>query len=195
MTAQAPDGIEDAPTLPIPPKPPVRPLTHQERVKLFGRFTYKPDPKPGNAEHVTITDGWDRQNLVRITLPWQDRRCFVHRLIVDQTLGLWQDWADAGLLERVLTFDGSYAPRYKRGRSGSDEALSNHAWGTAFDINAPWNRLGHPPAPLGSKGCLLELLPFCVARGFVNGSTFGGERVDAMHWEAYRVIPSSKEVA
>jgi hypothetical protein len=175
--------------------PVAKPLTHQERCKLFGRFAFKPLPLPGDAEHIVITDGWDRENLVKITLPWQERGAWVHRLIAEQTLGLWRDWADAGLLDRVLSFNGAFVARYKRGRSGGEENLSNHSWGTAFDINAKWNRLGHPPAQLGTTGCIIELLPFCQARGFLNGSTFGGGRIDAQHFEAYRVIPSAPEVA
>jgi hypothetical protein len=69
---------------------------------------------------------------------------------------------------------------------GSTTTLSNHAYGTAFDINAAWNGLGREPAPLGAKGSVLELLPLAEAHGFAWGGLFS--RRDAMHFEVARVL-------
>jgi hypothetical protein len=168
---------------------PAAPLSHEDRLRLFGEFRFEAKPLPNNPENIEVLDGWNKRNIVPVRLPLNGRTAWVHRLIETQFRGLWQDWVDAGLLDRVLTFNGAYVARYKRGRSGDDENLSNHAWGTAFDINAAWNPLGKPPAPIGTKGSVLELVPFAEKRGFVWGGSFKGGRVDAMHFEAFKVIP------
>lgn len=96
------------------------PLTHAQRVELFGKFAFTPDPQPGNAEHVSIEARWMTDNLV-------SRRAMVHRLIAPQFLRLWAAWEAAGLRDRVLTFNGAFVSRYKRGKSGPAQNLSNHA--------------------------------------------------------------------
>ena len=62
---------------------------------------------------------------------------------------LFAAWADAGIVDLLLTWDGSFVPRFVRGKP---DVLSNHAWGTAFDVNFPWNRLGTVPALRGEQG-------------------------------------------
>jgi hypothetical protein len=104
-------------------------------------------------------------------------------------MALWHDWEAAGLLDRVLTFDGGFCARYKRGKTGTDDNLSNHAWGTAMDLNANWNRMGRPPAEIGVRGCLLELVPFAEKHDIVWGGTFVGGRIDGMHWEVGIRVP------
>ncbi len=163
-------------------------MTDAERAAKYGRFAYKPAPVAGNPEAIAIDTAWVMANIVSITLPWpalpvKPRRIQVHKLAAPTILAVWQAWADAGLLGKVLTFDGAWVPRYKRGRTGSDANLSNHAWGTAFDINAKWNRLGYPPAQPGTTGCLLDLVPIAKAHGMAWGGDFRGGRLDAMHLE------------
>jgi hypothetical protein len=154
----------------------------QQSIAKFGRFKYTARPLPGDHEHIVIDPAWVTANIVSVAIPWQGRKIQVHRLAAPAVLATWQAWADAGLLDRVLTFGGAWVPRYKRGRTGSDDALSNHAWGAAFDINASWNPLGGLPAPLGNKGCVLELVPLAKAHGLAWGGDFVG-RVDGMHFE------------
>ena len=67
------------------------------------------------------------------------------------------------MLKHILTFDGAYAPRFIR---CSNKTLSNHAFGTAFDINADKNPLGAQPALAGRKGCVFELVPTAHQFGF-----------------------------
>lgn len=188
-------GWDDEPTEPGHKRPsqrapgPLRPMTHAERVKTFGRFRFVADPRPDNPEHIRVTDGWAELNIVPIVIPFKGGRIIhVHRLVAKQLQGLWEDWQKAGVLDQVLTFDGAYASRYKRGRAGGEENLSNHAWGTAFDLNAKWNRLGHLPASSGATGSMHRLAPFMEARGFFYGGNFKGSRVDGMHAECARVI-------
>jgi len=61
---------------------------------------------------------------------------------------------------------GGYKPRFKRGVPG---VLSNHAFGTAFDINVECNALGATPALFGQRGCVRELVPIAHKWGFFWG--------------------------
>lgn len=186
------------PPLPLSEHP--RPLTYQQRVHTFGRFAFTHDPLEGNPEHVEIEHAWRRDNIVSVTVPQlAGRRVPVNRHVAAQFLRLWAAWEAAGLRDRVLTFDGAFASRFKRfsgtlherlqkSRLASGESLSNHCFGTAFDINARWNRLGAEPAALGEHGCVLELVPLAEEFGFAWGGYFRS-RKDPMHFESYRVLP------
>src|SRR5262249_51127608 len=127
-----------------PPRPAFAPITtNLRRAELFGRFTYRPAPQPGNPEAIEITDGWDRENIVTVELPQVTRlvggpangRVPFHRRGAQQLQELFRAWETDGLLSLLRTWDGSWAPRFVR---GSRTSLSNHAYGTAFDVNAQW---------------------------------------------------------
>jgi hypothetical protein len=102
---------------------------------------------------------------------------------------LWQAWERAGLLDRILSFQGGFVPRFVRNTAGRNpRPLSNHAWGTAFDINAPQNRLGVEPALLGQTGCVRELVEIANQHGFFWGGHYRNRRdgsigKDGMHFE------------
>lgn len=171
-----------------PPSPLFPPLTSTaERQKLFGPMLYVADPQPGNPEHIRVTNGWAAEHLVTVTVPElagiegapKTGRIQVHKDVADAVLALFADWRDAGLLPLILAWGGSYAPRFIR---GSTTTLSNHAFGTAFDINAPWNALGARPALVGWKGSVRELVPLANQHGFYWGGHFKG-RLDGMHFE------------
>ena len=169
----------------FPPKPSFTPLvSNDQRVRIFGRFKYKADPERGNPEHIEITDGWDEENIEFVPLPQMakldlGRGMQFHRKGVTQLQGLWKAWDDAGLLDRVKEFDGSYAPRFVR---GSRSTLSNHAWGCAFDINYNGNEMGMEPAAVGHTGSVRELVPIANAWGFYWGGHYD-HRKDGMHFE------------
>lgn len=168
-----------------------------ERAAAWGSFSYRSAPTAGNPEGITITDGW-ASNLVSVEIPElakipgvatssgiqargpSDGRVLVHRKVAEPLKALWRAWADAGLLDRVLTWHGLWAPRYIR---GSRTTLSNHAWATAFDVNAPWNGLGATPAAVGQRGSVRELVALAAQHGFYWGGWFGS-RPDGMHFEA-----------
>lgn len=190
--------LEQADTQPSAATPHLVSLTHAQRVQLFGRFAFTSDPEPGNPEHVVIAEPWVREHIVTVNVPQLARNARVHKLIAKQFLALWAAWEAAGLLGRVLTFDGSWVSRFKR-QPGTpaqraaackvlgEQALSNHAWGTAFDIDAAFNPLGATPAAVGAKGCTRELVPIAALHGFAWGGDFHS-RPDGMHFEAARVI-------
>lgn len=167
------------------------PLAGADRAKLFGNFAYRAAGTPQNPEAIVITDGWAAKNIVLVEVPQlkgianAKGAVSLHRLVAPQVIKTFADWEAAGLKDRVLTWGGSWAPRFIR---GSRSYLSNHAWGTAFDINVQWNMLGSRPALKGQKGCVRELVEIAYANGLYWGGWFKG-RPDGMHWEAYKVVP------
>lgn len=181
------DRPEDERTSPNwPPKPGFPPLVSTaERQRLFGRYTYTHRPIPGNRENIEIHPPWEADNIVAVHIPQligvkgapRSGNIRVHRHAAEQFRGLWQAWEDAGLLDRVLTWEGSYVPRLVRGGT----SLSNHAFGTAFDINAKWNGLGALPALTGKEGSVRELVSAASDLGFYWGGHFN--RRDGMHFE------------
>jgi hypothetical protein len=184
----------------FPPKPAFPPLVSNDaRAKIFGRFAYVAAPTSDNPEAIRITDNWQKENIVWVPIPQMAKKglgdgknggMYLHKLGVSQLLNLWDAWDKAGLLDLVLEFDGSFAPRFVR---GSKTSLSNHAWGCAFDINYQWNQLGHEPAPVGAKGSVRKLVPIANAWGFFWGGHYSG-RKDGMHFEL-TVIMTAQEIA
>lgn len=161
--------------------------TEAWRREHLGAFAYIREPLPGNPEAIRITDGWAARNVVRVEVPelagvlgaGTGRVCF-HKDYVENLRGLFAAWRAAGLMGHVLAWGGSFAPRFIR---GSSTRLSNHAYATAFDLNAAWNPLGKRPALVGEEGSVRELVPLAVEHGFYWGGWYAG-RVDGMHLEA-----------
>jgi len=162
-----------------------------ERQGLLGRFRFAPDPQLDNPEAIRILDDWEAQYIVRLTIPQlvgvkganKSGAVRFHRLAAEQLVGLWDAWSEAGLIDRVLTFEGAFNARFVR---GSRTNLSNHAFGTAFDINFGWNRLGVEPAWPNQQGCLFELIPLAHKWGFYWGGHF--QRRDGMHFEIAKLL-------
>lgn len=100
---------------------------------------------------------------------------------------MWAAWGRKGLLKHILTWDGSFAARFIR---CSTSSLSNHAFATAFDINADENPLGAEPALPGEKGCVFELVPVAHKFGFYWGGHFS--RRDGMHFEIAKVMTDAE---
>lgn len=186
----------------FPPGFPVRPagvnpLGSAGADKLFGKYAYVPAPVKGNPEAIRITDGWDKANIVTVVIPQlitlgisTTGRATMHRLAVPQTLALWQAWQDAGLLPLVKSWHGMFVARYIR---GSRSTLSNHAKGSAFDINYTGNELGRTPAQEGTANSVRELVPLAIAFGFYWGGWFS--RADGMHFEIRRLMPADELAA
>lgn len=171
------------------PKPPsFKPLvSNEERAKVFGKFTFVSQPIPGNPENIKVTGNWVSKNIVTASIPQlinikgSDKVQF-HKIAANQLVKLWKDWEKAGLLPLVLTWGGSYVPRFIR---GSRTTLSNHSFGSAFDINVAWNQLGSVPALVGQKGSVRELVQIANQNGFYWGGHFS--RKDGMHFEIAQI--------
>lgn len=159
------------------------------RREHLGAFAFEPAPTPDNPEAIRITDGWAARNVVRVEVPELagvrgagTGRVWWHKDYVENLRGLFAAWRAAGLMGHVLTWGGSFAPRFIR---GSRTRLSAHSWASAFDINAAWNPLGKRPALAGEKGSVRELVPLAVEHGFYWGGWYAG-RPDGMHVELCR---------
>ena len=171
------------------PFPPLRGTAARQAV--FGSFAFEPAPSASNPEAIRITDGWIQDNITKIHIPQlrgvrgapRDGGIYFHKLAIDQLIGLFRAWEEAGLSDRVLSWAGSWVPRFIR---GSRSVLSNHAFGSAFDINAAWNPLGATPADVGERGSVVELVPLAHKFGFYWGGHFGS-RPDGMHFEVGKV--------
>jgi hypothetical protein len=183
-------GDENGPNW--PPKPDCWPISYYDREHLFGVIKYVPAAIPGNPEAVSIVNDWARHNIMTIDVPQlvgvknasKAGTIFIHKVIAKQTLDLFAAWESAELTGRLLTWDGSWVPRFVR---GSRSVLSNHSWGTAFDINAQWNMIGRRPALKGHKGCVRELVQIAYDHGFywLGWKT---QNCDGMHFEAFKIM-------
>lgn len=187
-------AIVDSDDSEFPPKPAdLIPLNQEGRFDTFGRF----DWAAGANGSIVIQGDWAQKNIVTVDIPQLNGvdmggaacsgKIKFHRLAVAQLQGMWAAWEKAGLLDRVLTYGGSFVPRFIRGSSTN---LSNHSFGSAFDINVAWNQLGHEPAAKGQEGCVRELVPIANEYGFYWGGHFS--RRDGMHFEISRLLEQSE---
>ena len=167
--------------------------------QLFGEFEYSDIPgDPGCA--ITIKGNWESNNIEEVEIPQlagktngTTGKAMTKNVIrfnkkaSKQLQRLWKAWEDAKLLDRIITYDGGFVPRHmKKKGGGCGVSLSNHAWGSAFDINAQWNGLGAEPALVGEKGCTRELVAIANQHGFYWGGHFGTK--DGMHFEVAKII-------
>lgn len=189
-----PDPGNDAQNGPNwPPRPSFLPMTsNAARQRVFGKFAYAHAPMSNSPERIKVVDGWDKVNIVSVEIPQltgkkgapRQGTIQFHRLGAAQLASLWKAWEKAKLLDLILTYEGAYVPRFVR---GSRTTLSNHAFGSAFDINYSWNRLGSQPALVGMKGSVRELVPIANEHGFYWGGHYKS-RPDGMHFEIAKLL-------
>lgn len=177
----------------FPPKPDdAKPLNFEGRQRLLGTITFTPAPVPGNPEAIRITNDWQKHHLGSVTVPQlkgvygapASGTISFNKAAIPQLVALFQDWQKQGLLDRVLSWGGSFAPRFIR---GSRTTLSNHAHASAFDINVPWNPLGARGALIGEKGTTRDLALTAYRHGFYYGGWFR-PRNDPMHFEVFKIV-------
>jgi hypothetical protein len=171
-----------------PPPPSFDPMTPEQRAAAFGKYPFEPAPSDGNPEGIRILGDWVERNVVATNIPQlafftQGRPVRLHRLAAPIFTRFFADVAAAGLADAILHYGGAFAPRFVR---GSRTALSNHAYGSAMDLNVPWNRLATTPALRGKPGSLRELVPIANRCGLFWGGHFK-RRLDGMHFEVARV--------
>ncbi len=172
----------------FPSKPDFKPITsNAERQKVFGAFDFIAAPVKGNKENISLKGDWARNNLCVIDMPQllgisgapHSGKIQCHVKVADAIRFLFVELEQLGLLDDIHTWDGMYCPRFIR---GSTKVLSNHAFGTAFDINATWNPIGKEPAKEGKLGCLYRIVPIALKHRFYWGG-FYSARPDGMHFE------------
>jgi D-alanyl-D-alanine carboxypeptidase-like protein len=137
--------------------------------------------------HVNITSpvGWAAAHIVEVTIPEFDSlqiggtSVHFHARVAPQFRAFFKAVDVKGLKSLLLTQAGAY---FSRTKTGHRDALSNHALGTAIDINAPWNGYGAAPARRGTTGSLAPLADFCADFGLYWGGWYSGNK-DGMHFE------------
>lgn len=175
--------------------PPFQPLSGYQRMELFGRFTWTPNPAHAPGQEIAVGGTWVEDNIVAAVIPqlagvpWYSRggkKCTGVLRMHRKAAPIFQRWfsmiEEANKLSLVLTIDGLYCARYIR---GSKTSISNHAYGTAIDINAAWNGFGDTPAPLGTEGSVYGLVEYAHKAGLYWGGNF--TRRDGMHFEVARL--------
>jgi len=174
--------------MPFPPLPSFSPVvSNKERYDLFGKFDYISAPVKGNPENISIKGDWARKNICIIELPQligiqgapQSGKLQCHIKVADSIRFLFNELEQLGLLDDIHYWGGMFNPRFIR---GSKTILSNHAFGTAFDINPQWNPLGKEPAKDEQLGCVYSIVPIANKHGWFWGGHYKN-RKDGMHFE------------
>jgi hypothetical protein len=173
-----------------PARPNFNPLpSNQARFNVFGQFDYQRT----KGDDIRILGNWEQENIITVQIPQLARlqgagggNIRFHKLAADQLRAMFAAWEAAGLLDRILTWSGTYYPRFMR----SGKQLSTHAFGCAFDINVAWNGYYKRAALVGEKGSVRELVPIANQHGFYWGGHFkyGGDLSDGMHFEWARPV-------
>lgn len=174
-----------------PAKPNFNPLTSNiQREKLFGKFDFEPNPSKTNPEGIKILGDWTSKNIIKVNLPALSKATGGkfssmqwHKSAEEQLVKFFETLEKENLHTRILSYAGAFYPRYVR---GSRSVLSNHSWGTAFDINVPQNGLNRRPALVGQLGCVREIVPIANDFGFYWGGHFS--RKDGMHFEIAKIL-------
>ncbi len=178
----------------VPPKPRFSPITgNSNREKLFGKIEFTPKPTKTNPEGIIITNDFESKNIIRVNLPALSKATngkFTamrwHRECEYQLVKMFERFEKEKLHTHILSYAGAFFPRFIR---GNRTQLSNHSWGTAFDVNVAQNGLNKVPAMIGEKGCVRELVPIANECGFYWGGHF--TRMDGMHFEIAKIINSN----
>lgn len=175
-----------------PSKPSFRSLYGKERDALFGGFDYSVNSNGS----INILGNWSAKNihltiipqLTGVKNPYNKKpisgKVYFHRKIKDQMRGFFMALEKEGLHKAIHTWGGSFVPRLVRGSSTN---LSNHSFGTAFDINMEWNGLGREPALANEKGSVRELVSIANKFGLFWGGHYK-TRKDGMHFEIAKIL-------
>ncbi len=170
------------------PDSPVKTLGRAARKAKYGEFNWR--NRGGGA--ITILGDWADRNIRWVFVPQLrglptypqgakfSGKVGIHRSLVAQLHGAFEDIEEAGLLDRVIFWGGSFVPRHICWDNA--RSLSPHSFGIAMDINVAWNRYGATPAAAGQTGSVRDLVPILDAWGFGWGGFW--KHPDGMHFEA-----------
>ena len=161
----------------VPPVPPqtLRPYSEAEKVATYG--DPRVDPEDWAAENVIDVHV---QQLAGVPGPGgapSNATVAFHKLGMRSLSDLFAAWELAGLMSKVVSFDGTHAAQSPHG-----EGVDAHAWAIAFDINAKWNPAGDEPLPMGTEGSVAELVEIANRHGFVWGG-HDQRRKAGLHFE------------
>jgi hypothetical protein len=104
-----------------------------------------------------------------------------------QLLAAFAEIEAAGFRSRLLSIGGTFNARLiKKKNGGPTQTPSNHAFGTAIDLNPDFNPQGVTPLAVGKKGSLRELVAIFETHGFKWGGLF--PTPDGMHFEVRKLL-------
>lgn len=144
-------------------------LSTAEKQELVGGPQVQTDAQ-GNS-FIDPNDPWIVANIVEVEIPALARtlsgsgKVRFHRAAAASLQAAFAEIEQLGLLGDIRSFDGAFVARTIRG----NRALSAHALGLAVDINVRWNPFGTEPAPAGSEGTVVRLVPVFAKHGFTWG--------------------------
>jgi hypothetical protein len=169
-----------------PPKPAFWSITREDvRERLFGRIDWVRKPRAGEPRAIEIRNNWAAENIIDVEVPQLRRfvssgKVKFHRVAAEGFRRFWEEVERQGYLPLVLSWSGTWVPRVM---TSDYSKLSNHAYGTAFDINVPENGWQKRPALVGQRGSVRELVPIANACGFFWGGHWDARWWDGMHFE------------
>jgi hypothetical protein len=138
-------------------------LTAQKCLKVFGN----PSLLATQQKHMVM-----RNVPPECHIPTVPSRIYCNKQMVVPLEAVFLDIKAQGLEALILTWDGCFNDRKKRGAS----TASLHSWGVAVDINAAHNQFGKPPT----------MDPRIVAIFKKHGFDWGGDwttKKDGMHFQ------------
>lgn len=163
---------------------------------IVGRVRWRAQNEVSGAP-IELLDGFEPNNIDKILIPQLqgvlDGRTDApgdvfhgqlkfFRKAFNQLTAAFAEIEAQGLKDRIISFEGSFNARLQRRKhGGAVHTPSNHAFGTALDINADFNGQGDEPAQLGARGSVRELVPIFERHGFRWGGLF--PTPDGMHFE------------
>ena len=107
---------------------------------IFGEFAAAPNPS--NPAFLTIDPAWVREHIVTRRVPLLGR-VTCHRLLLGPLTDALTEIRADGLADTIQIYSGCWAARTVQ-RSPTAPP-SQHAYGAAIDINAPFSPFGAPP--------------------------------------------------
>ena len=167
----------------MPLKPNFESLTsNKSRFERFGYFKYQILA----GGDIIIQGNWIKNNICKLPIPLdplkvknfpKDKLVYFHKLVIPSLLYMFEEWERNDLLKYIITWEGSFYPRLVRGGT----SLSNHAFGSAFDINAKWNGYGNEPCK-NIFGTVIPLVEIANKHGWFWGGHYLKKK-DGMHFE------------
>jgi len=167
---------------------------------VVGRVRWRMEQAPAGS--IEMLDGFVERNIVEVFVPQlkgvrhgllnnpkdiYDGQIRFFKDAGGQLVHAFDEIQKQGLQGHIISFHGSFNARLiKRDYGGYLNIPSNHAFGTAFDINADFNPHGRPSAPIGTMGSVHELVPIFERYGFKWGGNFSIP--DGMHFEIAELI-------
>jgi len=142
-------------------------------------------------KHANITTaGWKEKYIVSVKVAGIPNlgAMRLHKRIAPQFEAFFKAAIAKGLASKILNFQGAFTARTI---TNNQARLSNHALGTAIDINTEQNGYGAQPAARGATGSLSEFADYCADFGLYWGGWYERNK-DAMHFEAVKVLTAAE---